>query len=195
MNVYLMRVHQSGSEGITYVQELLGPVTGSVSQNCVCRNWPPGVLTQQEFALVDAVEQLWIEVEQVALPKMVSPDLALTKGKVSKGAKMASIEEAIIGNRGRVSNHTSKRSPENGLATSVPDMQSVSRVCFPQFSTVMANLPWVLKQQRVCVFETACLGCNYCKEGRRGTLYNFPLVVTRDSTYHFHLPFGEQSRV
>lgn len=73
------------------------------------------MLTQQEFALVDAVEQLWIEVEHVALPKMFSPDLALTRGKVSRGAKMASIEEAIISNRG-VEPHQREK-PENGLAT------------------------------------------------------------------------------
>lgn len=125
-HVHPRRTDQSGKEAIAYVQELLGPVTGSVSQNCVCRNWPPGVLTQQEFALVDAVEQLWIEVEQVALPKMVSPDLALTKGRVSRGAKMASIEEAIMSNRG-VEPHQRKK-PEIWLGDDFSDSQLVESV-------------------------------------------------------------------
>lgn len=53
------------------------------------------MFTQQEFALVEAVEQLWIELEQVALPKIASLDLALAKRTANRGAKMASIEEAI----------------------------------------------------------------------------------------------------
>jgi hypothetical protein len=51
------------SETVTYhnpcsVQLSSGPVAGAVSQNCVCRSWPPGALKQHRFSTAVVLWQL-----------------------------------------------------------------------------------------------------------------------------------------
>ena len=45
------------------VHELVGPVSGSVSQNCVWSSWPPGELKQQVLAIAVVFWQLWTVLE------------------------------------------------------------------------------------------------------------------------------------
>jgi hypothetical protein len=74
---------------------LLGPVTGSVSQNCVWRNWPPGLLTQHELTEVAlaAEEQLWAVLEHVASAESAA---ALASGRAARTATTWMTKEAMV---------------------------------------------------------------------------------------------------
>lgn len=70
---------------------------GSVSQNCVCSIWPPGLFTQQLDAAEAAVEQLSIDFAHVSLfLKMWAPVSAPTRGSAMNGARRARVETAIL---------------------------------------------------------------------------------------------------
>lgn len=70
-----------------------------MSQNWVCRNWPPGLFTQQADAELAAVEQLSTDPEHVALVlKMEAPVLALTRDEAARVARTPKTETAMLVN-------------------------------------------------------------------------------------------------